>query len=321
MKNDRAQYKYPREPEEFKKTFRRFGRINWKPSDGYSPTGFSETDIGEVTRSTSPFDRMRRNRRSQSDDRLLAHHVYGGFGGPPDRLCNIGLLWQPPECCEGDQRNNQKVPDCRLDTMRSTVDEVRHDCCFTMEHALAGYDKQPALNIGRCWERTSTQPSIGFQYSLSVRERNIFRSPMLEAIQTARSTLSDSDGNESMNANRLWLEVGETYSSYTECDSTAAINSAGPEASRRIGKCPGFRWPQSVWPIQWDSFMVESIRFVLQRWRGVCSFSQTKRSTRSNEESHLVCGRCSKNEVDLPARQLSGGENDYAQIKLKGSEI
>ena len=123
------------------------------------------------------------------------------------------------------------------------------------------------------------------------------------------------NGSESVNVNRLWLEVGEPYSDFSECDSTAAINSAGPKASRRIGNWyPGSGWHQSVLPIPWDSIMVESVRLVLQRWRGVCSFSQTMRSNRSDRETpKRVLLYTLKNEVGL--------ENDYAQIKLKGSEI
>jgi hypothetical protein len=44
----------------------------------------------------------------------------------------------------------------------------------------------------------------------------------------------------------------------------------------------------------WDAVLVESVRRVLQRWRGVCSFSLTMRSIESDEESHLMVGRRSK---------------------------
>jgi hypothetical protein len=145
-------------------------------------------------------------------------------------------------------------------------------------------------------------------------------------IQKARSKLSESDRSECINLNRLWLEVGVSYSSILEYESTAAINSAGPESSRRIGN-----WRQSVLPVplpagslaglpagslaglsavflaEWNSVMVEPVRHVLQRWRGVCSFSQTMRSTRSDEESHLVNDLRSKNNVGLPTRRLFGG--------------
>ena len=106
MKNDRA-HKYPREPEEFKKTFRRIGRITWKPPEGYSPAGFSESDAGVFIRRV--------------------------FGEPPDRECDDGLIWQPSECHEDDQRNIQKVTDCRLETTRSSDNEVHDDSCLAMD--------------------------------------------------------------------------------------------------------------------------------------------------------------------------------------------
>ena len=107
----------------------------------------------------------------------------------------------------------------------------------------------------------------------------------------ARSKLSESNRSECINLNRLWLDVGRMHSNFSECDSPAAINSAGPESSRRNGN-----WHQSVLPIslpassvaEWNSVLVEPVRLILRRWRGVCSFSQTMRGTRSDEESHLV---------------------------------
>jgi hypothetical protein len=156
-------------------------------------------------------------------------------------------------------------------------------------------------------------------------------------IQKARSKLSESDRSECINLNRLWLEVGVSYSSILEYESTAAINSAGPESSRRIGN-----WRQSVLPVplparrvrrslttgslaglsavflaKWNSVMVEPVRHVLQRWRGVCSFSRTMRSMRSDEESHLVNDLRSKNNVGLSARLLSGRENDLLRSYSK----
>jgi hypothetical protein len=111
----------------------------------------------------------------------------------------------------------------------------------------------------------------------------------IEAIQAGRDKLSESVGSDFKTVKRLWLEIGEPYSNFSECDSTAAINSAGPKPSRRIGNLhPGSCWHHSVLPIPWDSVMVESVRLVLQRWRGVCSFSQTMRSSRSGENHDNV---------------------------------
>jgi hypothetical protein len=51
---------------------------------------FSESDVGEFIRSTNPFDRIRRNRRSHSDNRLFGGLAHRLFGGPPDVEYNVG---------------------------------------------------------------------------------------------------------------------------------------------------------------------------------------------------------------------------------------
>jgi hypothetical protein len=185
-----------------------------------------------------------------------------------------------------------------LATIRLTDDEVYNNCGLTMEQALLNHKKPPALEKDECSSINSTQYVISFQYTLSVRGPNILRSPMIEAIQAARSKLSESAESKSKIVNRLWLEVSKTYSSFSEYDSTAAIDSAGPEISQRFENWySGFHRYHFVLPVPWDLVMVESVRLVLQRWRGVCSFSQTMRSTRSDEESHLV--------YDLRSKKLS----------------
>ena len=152
---------------------------------------------------------------------------------------------------------------------------------------------------------------------VSMQRRTISWSSII-AIQMARSKLSESNRSECIHLNKLWLEVGVSYSNILEYDSPSAINSAGPDSSRRIGN-----WHQYVLPIslpvgylaEWNSFMVEPVRLVLRRWRGVCSFSQTMRGTRSDEESHLVYDLRSKKR-SRPARRISGGEmicSDHTQ--------
>ena len=123
---------------------------------------------------------------------------------------------------------------------------------------------------------------------------------------------SESDVGKFKNVDRLWLDVCRLHSNFSECDSTAAINSAGPETSRRIGN-----WRQSVLPIplsavfltDWNSVMVESVRLVLQRWRGVCSFSQTMRSTGAMKKVIWCMTFAPKNEV--------GPENDLLRSYSK----
>jgi hypothetical protein len=182
-----------------------------------------------------------------------------------------------------------------LEATRLTDEEVRHGCGFTMEQVLLGQRKPPAVEKDECSNKNGTQHSMAFQYTLSVRGRHSSRSFMKESIQPARNTLSESRGSESIKVNRLWLEAGETYTNFSAYDSTAAIHSAGSEASRRIGNFhPGTCWHDSVMSIPWDSVMAESVRLVMQRWRGVCSFSQTMRSNGSGEKHNNVFILCPK---------------------------
>jgi hypothetical protein len=136
----------------------------------------------------------------------------------------------------------------------------------------------------------------------------------LDVIQMARSKLSESCRSETVKGNNHWLDVRETSSNFSEGISPAAIHSAGSDASRWNGIWkPGFRVQLASSPPQWcrrvvlprslpagslaglsadcwagmasdylaavDSIMVERVRHVLRRWRGVCSFSRTMRRT------------------------------------------
>jgi len=192
-------------------------------------------------------------------------------GEPPNTQCDVGLLVD-------------ELMSTGLEATRLTDDEVRHGCDLTMEQALHRNTKPPLLEKIECSSINNTQQSMAFQYTLSVGARNTSRFPKIDQSQTAHDTLSESDGSESRTINRLRLEIGEPYSDFSDCDSTAATNCAGPKPSRRIGYVyPGsYRHPSGL-PNPWDSVMVESVRLVLQRWRGVCSFSQTMRSNRSGE--------------------------------------
>ncbi len=183
---------------------------------------------------------------------------------------------------------------------RLTDDEFRYGCEFTMEQVLRDHKKLPPLEKNECLNKNSTQQSIEFQYTLSVKARSNSPSSMINTIQAAHDKISKYIGSEFVNANRLWLKVGEMwYSNFSECDSTAAINSAGPEVSRRNkywhpSSCNHFAplplgWNRQFVPqVSWDSILVESVRLVLKRWRGVCSFSQTIRNNRSDEKIQNV---------------------------------
>jgi hypothetical protein len=113
VKNDRAHNRWPREPVNQ-------GRFAKKPSEGRSdflsnlrkvtekpPTGFSELDVGEFIRSTSP---------SQSDDRL--------FGGPPGVECDVGRML--------DELVSSELEPTQLETTKLTTHIVRDGCCLTM---------------------------------------------------------------------------------------------------------------------------------------------------------------------------------------------
>ena len=141
-----------------------------------------------------------------------------------------------------------KLMSSELETTRLTQDEIRNGCWLTMEQELLRHNKPHLLDSDRCLERTITQQSIAFQYTVSVRGMHISRSPMIDAIETMHSNLS-----KSLDENRLWLEVGEAYPNFSEYDSTAATNSAGPKASRRIGNLsPRPHWHLSVLPVPWE---------------------------------------------------------------------
>jgi hypothetical protein len=197
-------------------------------------------------------------------------------GEPPNTQCDVGLLMD-------------ELMLSGLEATRLTDDEVRHGCGLTMEQALQRYTKPPFVEKNECSNKNDTQQSMAFQYTLSVGGRNTSRFSKIDPIQTAHDKLSESGGSESRTINRLRLEIGEPYSNFSDCDSTAAINCAGPKPSRKIGNVyPGSCWHPSGLPIPWDSVMVESVRLVMQRWRGVCSFSQTMRSNRSGENHDNV---------------------------------
>ena len=306
MKSDRQTYLADRPP---------------VPLDRIPKSGTCQRDVGLAERTDAPMgsdppknhfarlieydDRMRHEERKYS--RLLTELKKASWFTRNDSTCG-GFIQSSPhkgdasrgfaefdvgespdvECDVG--RMLGELVSSELETTMLTDDEVRNGCGLTMEQALLRHDKPPSLDIiDRCLERTSTQKSIAFQYTVSIRGLNISRSPVIEAIQTARSNLSESSGMKSLNVNRLRLEVGETCSNFSECDSTAAINSAGLETSRRIENWhPGSHWHQSVLPISWDSVIVESVRLVLQRWSRVYSFSSTTCCTCEKSEHEIV---------------------------------
>jgi len=132
--------------------------------------------------------------------------------------------------------------------------------------------KKPPSNAMWCQEKSRTQYAMAFESTVSTRECDV-----------------------SLHSQRLRYSIGGAYTRSWDCDSTAARDSAGPKIYRRnIYWPPGIYWPDVGWLETWESVLVESVRRVLQRWRGVCSFSLTMRSIESDEESHLMVGRRSK---------------------------
>ena len=250
-------------------------------------TEWRDLPAGYLTGSSSPPGKPPTG-FSEPDVGGLAHRL---FGRPPDAECDVDRTMDERMLSE-------------LETTWLTDKEIRHGCCVVLKQVLLRYKKLLAFGEKECPNKNSAQQSMEI--------RNSSRSSII-AIQMARSKLSESDRSECINVNRLRLEIGGSYSKILEYGSPAAINSAGLEASRRIGN-----WRRSVLPVplyavflaDWNSVIVESVRLVLQRWRGVCSFSQTMRSTGAMKEVIWCMTFAPKNEVGLPARHLSGGEND-----------
>jgi hypothetical protein len=95
----------------------------------------------------------------------------------------------------------------------------------------------------------------------------------------------ESVGFTYLQSNNLRIDDGESSLSLLEYDITAATDSAGSTSVRWNGFwAPGLRWKYFDTSTSWDSIMVESVRRVLQRWRGVCSFSLTMRGTWSGDD-------------------------------------
>jgi len=194
-----------------------------------------------------------------------------------------------------------------LETMRWTDDEVFHGCSLTMEQVLRSDRKPPGIVDEESLTRINTQLELAILGPISERGRSCIHPPTLQAIQMARSKLSESRGQDLGQGNECWPNMSVAYSSFSEYGCTAAINSAGPERGQSEKYWNSGQYWQSVSPpfhgraqsilpvhppahhwAEWGFVMVESVKFVLQRWRGVCSFSQTMRSIGSDEESHLV---------------------------------
>ncbi len=221
-------------------------------------------------------------------------------GRLPDLECDIGPVMDTSLAIE-------------LETIRLKDDVIRDSCYFTMEESMQIW-KKPSSNVMWCREKTWTQQEITFECTVSTQGSVV-----------------------SIHSQGLRFLIGGAYWQSQAYDSTAARDLAGPILNRRIEYwTPGFHWRDVGWQDTWDSVMVESVRLVLRRWRGVCSFSQTRRSNRSDEDRHRIVDNLrSKNKVDLPARHWSGGpapdfgqagllrlqsgrEYDHAQIILKG---
>ena len=82
-------------------------------------------------------------------------------------------LSQPSSYKSNFDKNTKEVTPSEYETTRLTDDEIRCGCDLTMEQALLNDAKLPALGNDRCSNRSSTQHSIAFQYTLSMQEQNI----------------------------------------------------------------------------------------------------------------------------------------------------
>jgi hypothetical protein len=286
VKNDRQTYRRPREAIESDHVLGRSSTPDkyWQKgsSRGKPPTGFIEPDVGKLPDVECDVGRMMNDewgimpfRSAYARDRMER-----GF---PSDVVEISF--------RSKYRNGLKARG-----NDRWLEEIRHRSRFTMERMLHRYKMPPALEKDECSNINSTQHSIAFYDTRVHLERIVTRSPILVAIQMARSKLSESDGSQ---GNTLWLETGETHLNFLECGYPAAIRSAGPDASRRIQNWfSESRWRRFVWSIPRDSLSVKTVRLGLQRWRGVCSFSQTMRSIGAMKKVVWCLTFAPKNKVD-----------------------
>ena len=82
-------------------------------------------------------------------------------GESPNVNCDVGLMLD-------------KLMSSELETTRLTQDEIRNGCWLTMEQELLRHNKPHLLDSDRRLERTITQQSIAFQYTVSVPRNAYF---------------------------------------------------------------------------------------------------------------------------------------------------
>ncbi len=111
------------------------GFIQSDSPKGNPSSGFAEFDVGE-----------------------FIHRI---FDKPPNVKCDVGLMLD-------------KLVSSELETTRLTQDEIRNGCWLTMEQELLQHNKPHLLDSDRCLERTITQQSIAFQYTVSVPKNAYF---------------------------------------------------------------------------------------------------------------------------------------------------
>jgi hypothetical protein len=80
---------------------------------------------------------------------------------------------QPSFCKSNLEKYMEEVTLSELEATRLTDDEIRYGCDLTMEQVLLKNTKPSVLENDRCSNRNSTQHSIAFQYTLSIKEQNI----------------------------------------------------------------------------------------------------------------------------------------------------
>ena len=301
MKNDRRTYRRPREPVNT-------SRFAWKPSEGNDvdareacniirlpalrkviekpPTGFSESDVGK-----SP-----------------------GVECDVSRFTDDATLYD-------------------TETTKFTNTVIHHSCKLDMEQVLPEQSRLPDWDIGKYSQTVGNRYREAYRSVQVPQVRNVSLSWMTGQIHNANEAAFGNEEMKQKELDRLQLEVGESYSNkllssrsstdppwhhLMESDSSAADDFAGPPLSWRFrywynDHC----WQNDVLPMplsvrclaEWESVMVESVRLVLQRWRGVCSFSQTMRSTGAMKKVIWCMTFAPKNEV--------GPENDLLRSYSK----
>ena len=212
-------------------------------------------------------------------------------GEPPGTECDVGRIIDEATLSD-------------METTRLTDAQIRHDCELTMEQMLSKRNKPPDWDVGKHLQMSGERYREVCKSINSPPERDVSISWMKGQIHNADIMALGSDDMKQDNLYELRLEVDEAYSDIwlrigsscdppwryaLECVLFTVVDSTGPPFSRMYGNWGySYGWPHYIWPIPWDSIVVESVRLILQRWSRVYSFSLTTCCTWQVGEREIV---------------------------------